>query len=253
MGRKKQEEIVETIENLDEEMVSETETVEEDLALDSENEVTEAVEKEEKQKPARRSRKTPKEETAQHPLSLDPLVSEDEKPQEEKPKRQSRRGKKNADTPEAAIELTAEAMRKSMEEMVQQWEKIQQISEAVSSQLEKVSHIVKPAVQDFTDTQDLLRPKTPPSQFAHRFMIAASVVSVLFSVVSLSLSQSARQVALNSEAAHVANNQLFSNRPTPGEPKSAPELAVNPSDSLLQKRSNDAPYGSRQKNTKFRK
>lgn len=200
MGRKKQEKVleVEAIENLEEEVVNETEAVEEELASEEEA-APETVEAE---------AATP------HP--------------EEKPKRQSRRGRKNADTPEAQIELATEAMRKSMQDMVAQWEKIQEISGAVSAQLEKVSHIVKPAVHDFVDTQDMIRPENPKSTFVARFTAVASVVAVLFSVVSLSLSQSARQVALNSEATWQANSQLFSNH--------SPEVANAPFENKLGKR-----------------
>lgn len=240
MGRKKQEEIVETIENLEAEVVDEVEAVEEELSLDSES----APEP----KRQRRSRKTAEVEVAAE--AVEEAVVEEAPVEEEKPKRQSRRSKKQADTPEAQIELAAEAMRKSMDEMVSQWEKIQEITGIVSSQLEKVSHIVKPAVQDFVDTQDMVRPHNPKSQFITRFATVASIVAVLCSLVSLSLSQSARQVVLNAEATRVANSQLFQNRPS--QPA---EVAVVPVENRAVKRTNDvfAPPRVQRAYPKFRK
>ena len=50
-----------------------------------------------------------------------------------------------------------------------------------------------------------------------RFTAAASIVAVLFSLVSMSLSQSARTVALNAEASRVASSQLFQTQTKPSE------------------------------------
>lgn len=57
------------------------------------------------------------------------------------------------------------------------------------------------------DTHELLRPQTPQtsSQFITKFAVAASIVAVLISLVSLALSQSARQAAVgSSQIAHQA-------------------------------------------------
>lgn len=248
MGRRKQEDLSEQIENLEEETTSEAEAVEEELAPDSEEAaevVAEAEEevKEEKPKRQRRSRKKPEaaEVKAEEVAEVEAVAEEPvQEAAPEKPKRQSRRGKKQADTPEAQIELATDAMRKSMEDMVSQWERIQQISGAVSAQLEKVSHIVKPSIQEFVDTQDMVRPQNPKSQFITRFATAASIIAVLFSVVSLSLSQSARQVALNAEATRVANSQLFPSHPTAAIQNN--EVAALPVESRPAKRAHVEPF-----------
>lgn len=217
MGRRKQEEVVEAVENLDEQVSEETEIQEESLA--EENEEIEAAE--EKPKRQRRSRKTKaevveaKEEETEEVLSPDDEVAQaveaaEEVSKETAPKRQRSSRKKVAATPEAQVELATEAMQKTMDEMVKQWTAINDITGHVSAHLEKVAHIVKPSIQDYTNTNDsLVRPGNDRSQFAVRFASAASIVAVLLSLVSMSLSQSARTVALNAEATRVASSQLF--------------------------------------------
>ena len=226
MGRRKSEEIVEDVENLEEPVSEETEVQEEALAEESE-------EAEEKPKRQRRARRTKAEivaaEEAAPPTeegSDNAEVVCEEVVEDEKPKRQRNSRKKPA-SPEAQIELATEAMQKTMDEMVKHWTAIQSITGTVSSQLEKVAHIVKPSIQDFVSTNDsLVQPKKESSQFAMRFTAAASIVAVLLSLVSLSLSQSARTVALNAEATRVASSQLFQTQ-TAQQPR--PEVAFQPS------------------------
>src|SRR5262249_9420237 len=128
---------------------------------------------------------------------------------------------------------------KTMEEMVNQWNKVQEITNQINNQLEKVAHIVKPSIQDFVNTQDMVRPGAQKSQFLARFTMVASVVAVLFSLVSMSLSQSARTVALNSEATRIANSQLFPTKAAP-QPES---LAYAPHEVIpaASKRTSSAP------------
>lgn len=230
MGRRKQEEVVEEVENLEEQVSEETEVQEEALS----EEPVEAVAEEAKPKRQRRSRKA-KAEPVVEAAAGDPddgndnaeVVAQEEVVEEPKPKRQ-RASRKKATTPEAQIELATEAMQKTMDEMVKHWAAVQSITGTVSSQLEKVAHIVKPTIQNFVDTNDSLVPlKKENSQFATRFTAAASIVAVLFSLVSMSLSQSARTVALNAEATRVANSQLFQQQPAAPAPAKTPEVATH--------------------------
>ena len=80
-----------------------------------------------------------------------------------------------------------------------QWAAIKQLSESVTLLLEKQQKIqLNPVNTDLgIETNEFLRPQTAPKTlFITKFATAASIVAVLLSLVSLSLSQSARQAVL---------------------------------------------------------
>ena len=194
MGRRKKEETVEHTLELNAEVeteavAEEVEAVEEELTAEAHSEEPKTVEVE--------------------------AVEEETKPQRRRSPRKSKKELEQAMSPEHNIEWIQETALKSMQEMLKHWQSMQDISANITTQLDKVAHIVKPTIQDFVSTQDMQRPEAKTSQFVTRFAIAASVVAILLSFVSLSMSQSARQVALNAEVARVST-------------ASQPALAFNP-------------------------
>lgn len=83
-----------------------------------------------------------------------------------------------------------------LQDTLKQWAAIKQLSESVAQLLEKTSHIKSPSSENEFDTGEFFRPQQQKNVFITKFATAASIVAVLLSLVSLSLSQSARQAVL---------------------------------------------------------
>ncbi|MFM8268731.1 MAG: hypothetical protein ACKN9V_00965 [Pseudomonadota bacterium] len=80
------------------------------------------------------------------------------------------------------------------------WAAIKQLSESVALLVEQTKKNQLPPPSIELDTNEFLRPAQPAPKtlFITKFATAASIVAILLSLVSLSLSQSARQAALGS-------------------------------------------------------
>jgi hypothetical protein len=126
-------------------------------------------------------------------------VAEEEKA-EPKPRKRQRRKK-----PEAAPILSVESPNvmasQNMDEMVRQWNMIKDISTTISQNFEKIQGAFPKAVPDYVETGEFFKPQTPKVPFITKFATGASLVATLLSVLSLSLSQSARNAALSHEVA----------------------------------------------------
>jgi hypothetical protein len=94
------------------------------------------------------------------------------------------------------VNLASASIEKSMDTMVRQWSSVNDISTNICSNLEKVTKLLTEQTQDL---EALKAPVAKPSPIA-RWAIAASAAAVVLSVVSLSLSQSARQEVLSQNA-----------------------------------------------------
>ena len=84
------------------------------------------------------------------------------------------------------------------EPALDQWAAIKQLSESVALILENSKKLQAPPPSLDFDTNEFLRPQQPAPKtlFITKFATAASIVAILLSLVSLSLSQSARQAVL---------------------------------------------------------
>jgi len=98
------------------------------------------------------------------------------------------------------VSIANASIESSMDSMVKQWGMVKDITTTVSSNLEKVTKLLTEQTEDL---EALKAPVAKPSHIA-RWAIGASLVATILSVVSLSLSQTARQEALSKEVAHLS-------------------------------------------------
>jgi hypothetical protein len=127
-----------------------------------------------------------------------PIEVADVKPTEEevkKPRRTRTRKPKEENNEKAVAEVSSPP---SLTSEVEQWAAIKKLSEQVALILDKNAQPKIPAPSLDVDTIDFLKPQQPEPKtlFVTKFAVAASIVAVLLSLVSLSLSQSARQAVL---------------------------------------------------------
>lgn len=100
-----------------------------------------------------------------------------------------------------------------------QWAAIKQLSDSVAQVLERTRQIQAPPPSLDFDTNEFLRPQQPAPHtlFITKFATAASIVALLISIVSLSLSQSARQAALIALEPLKQSNLGIAAKPSPIE------------------------------------
>ncbi len=218
MGRRKKEVIeIESTEELDSTMdeSAENESNEAELLNDSQTRSIAMAEVE-----------ASKEEEEENSEALE-LEAKDE---EEKPKRQRRSRKKAENVDAIGTEISAEtkteknlkkemdaackAIETSMESMLKQWSSVKEVTTSISENLEKIASQVHTKTGQSLD-EFLLPKKEEKPSFLTKFAICASVVATLFSVLSLTMSQTARQAILNAElnrssAVQAASNQTAS-------------------------------------------
>ena len=155
------------------------------------------------------------------------------------PARGRGRSRKSADEPDFKKDLVAAATasQKSVDAMAKQWESIREMTTAITSQLEKSSQAIKGIPDSIIDAHpELVRAPAHKSQLIAKFAIAASVVAVILSLLSLSLSQSARQAVLSAEVARAAQSMSVSKPvPMPTE-KVSEEIAALPFEKTVRKR-----------------
>jgi len=115
-----------------------------------------------------------------------------------KPRKRRSRAKKVEEETSETIQVSTQ---KPNPVELDQWAAIKQLSEQVALILEKNSQIkMNHPPQVDLEAINFLKPQQPEPKtlFITKFAVAASIVAVLLSVVSLSLSQSARQAVLGS-------------------------------------------------------
>lgn len=149
-------------------------------------------------------------------------VEVEAKEEPEKPKRQRRSRKKAEDVEAVGTELTVEtkneknlkkemdaackAIENSMDSMLKQWSSVKEITSSISENLEKISSQVHSKTGQSLD-EFLLPKKEEKPSFLVKFAICASVVATLFSVLSLTMSQTARQAIMTAELNRSASVQ----------------------------------------------
>jgi hypothetical protein len=174
------------------------------------------------------------EETTKAESSTEPLVEKSEaKESEPKPKRQ-RRSKKAATAQDIVsidanateidlskeVTLAKEAVELTMSAMVAQFTTIKELTSSVNSQLEKMNSLIKEmSPNQSSNLEELVKPQSNYN-FIAKFATAASLVAMLFSLLSMSMSQSARQTLLSASLNNQESNSVQSTN-------SSPELAVS--------------------------
>ncbi len=138
---------------------------------------------------------------------------------EEKPKRQ-RRSKKAASKesissePVASLDLSKEVtiaketIEVTMSTMVAQFTTIKDLTTGVNTQLEKMNALIKEMSPSHSSNLEELVKPTLNTQFITKFATAASLVAMLLSILSLSLSQSARKAILSSSLNNKENSSF---------------------------------------------
>lgn len=101
------------------------------------------------------------------------------------------------------LKLTSTAMEKTMDSMVSQWGAIKEMSSSISTNLERVASLLQDLPTNYATTLHDLAKKNQPksSPFVTKIVLGASVLAFVLSVVSLTLSQSTRQVLFNKQIA----------------------------------------------------
>ncbi|NBX93614.1 MAG: hypothetical protein EB078_08505 [Proteobacteria bacterium] len=194
------------VESEEAELIAETEA-EESLEIDNEHET------ETKKTSSKRTKKEISE-IDEVTAAVDAAEASQEAPSEHQeevsPKRKPRkpRAKKtDAETAAPPIVISTESVNNiapviptalpspQLDDTLKQWNAIKQLSESVALLLDKTSHLK--SSNDCEINTELLRPQTPSQNlFISKFATAASIVAILLSLVSLSLSQSARHAVL---------------------------------------------------------
>ena len=224
MGRKKQTEEIELNAAPDREDTqilnrAELESEEAELLTDEANAEADAEVENGEAKPKRRSRARKTEEPVAEieEIAAAPELETPEIEDVPAPQRRSRsRAKKEDTTPVTGETLAA----KNMEEISKQWTLL----------FERLNSVIpKPA--PVTDTSEFPRPvkDSEAVPFITKFAIGSSLVATLLSVLSLSLSQSARNSALNQEIAFRQQIQASVHTAAPADSTSHEIAAANAS------------------------
>ena len=105
------------------------------------------------------------------------------------------------------------------EPALDQWAAIKQLSDSVALILENSKKLKAPPPSLDFDTNEFLRPQQPPPKtlFITKFATAASIVATILSLVSLSLSQSARQAVLGALEPLKQSQLGVATKPSTGE------------------------------------
>jgi len=169
------------------ELLAETDSEVVAEAAPEETEAVEAtIEEEPVKKPRARRKRTPEIEE----VVVEAVETETAEEPVKKPRKS--RSKKTEAEAEAPVEISA-----PVQPTQDPWVAVKQLSESVALLLERTEQLRMPAPDMNLDTNEFFKPQQPPKTlFITKFATAASIVAVLLSLVSLSLSQSARQAVL---------------------------------------------------------
>lgn len=189
-----------------------------DSEVIAEAEPVEAV-AEEEAKPRSRRRRTKKEEEAPEVEATEEAPGEEaavETLEEPVKKPRKPRTKRVEISAEATEEETVE-VKPAAAPALDQWAAIKELSDSVQKILENNKKLHMPAASLEYDTSEFFRPQQQPKTlFITKFATAASIVAVILSLVSLSLSQSARHAVL-SAVDHSKQVGIASSIGTPSE------------------------------------
>ena len=91
-------------------------------------------------------------------------------------------------------------MHNAMESMVKQWSAARDISQAMATNLERISQMVQELPPKYTGALDQIFKQPPPKPtLVSKVALAASLIAIILSLVGLSMSQSTRQFVLTQE------------------------------------------------------
>ena len=181
----------ELLASTDSEVVAETETAE----------ATEDVIAEEAPKPRARRRRAKKEEETLEVEAAEEVSEVEEKVEiPEEPVKKPRKPRvKKMEIPVEEIKEESIEVKPVVNPSLDQWAAIKELSDSVQNILENNKKLQMPAASLEHDTSEFFRPQQQPKTlFITKFATAASIVAVILSLVSLSLSQSARHAVLSS-------------------------------------------------------
>lgn len=201
MGRKKkltEAELENTQTTLTIEDSNQAESEEAELLAETDSEViaevapeeTEAIEAAPEEEPVKKPRARRKRNPEPEEIVVEAVETEAVEEPVKKPRKS--RSKKSEAAVEAPVEISA-----PIQPTQDPWVAVKQLSESVALLLERTEQLRMPPPDMNLDTNEFFKPQQPPKTlFITKFATAASIVAVLLSLVSLSLSQSARQAVL---------------------------------------------------------
>jgi hypothetical protein len=104
--------------------------------------------------------------------------------------------------PPAGVPFEAAASGETADANLKQWQSIHAISLGICQNLERVNAMVKELPANYADAiGELLKPPAPKPSPLTKLAAGVSIAAAILSVLSLSLSQSARQAVLNRDSA----------------------------------------------------
>lgn len=111
------------------------------------------------------------------------------------------------------LKLTSTAMEKTMDSMVSQWGAIKEMSSSISTNIERVVSLLQELPTNYaTILHDMTKKNQPKSSpFVTKIALGASALAFVLSVVSLTLSQSTRQVLFNKQIAEAPRVDVSAN------------------------------------------
>jgi len=203
MGRRKtmtEAELENTQTTLTIEDSNQAESEEAELLASTDSEVVAEAETEEAPKPRSRRRRAKKEEETPEVEAAEqasPVEEAIETPEETVKKPRKSRAKKVETSAEISEEEIVE-VKPTSSPALDQWAAIKELSDSVQKILENNKKLQMPAASLEYDTSEFFRPQQQPKTlFITKFATAASIVAVILSLVSLTLSQSARHAVLS--------------------------------------------------------
>ena len=144
--------------------------------------------------------------------------------------------------PSSDMAVAEASIQKTMEGMVKQWASVKEISSGVSTNFEQLASRLSQLQMDYAATlQEVSKPKYAKVNLLNKIAVGVSAFALTLSVVSISLSQSARQATVDFVATSKAPKIFTANEPIATAPAparvSTPEVASLPKkDSIVSRK-----------------
>jgi len=127
------------------------------------------------------------------------------------------------------VTLAKETVELTMNTMVAQFTAIKELTSSVNNQLEKMNSLIKEmSPNQSANLEELVKPQSNYN-FITKFATAASLVAMLFSILSMSMSQSTRQTLLSADLDNKEINLVQSIA-------SKPELAISNKENISKRK-----------------
>jgi hypothetical protein len=98
------------------------------------------------------------------------------------------------------VAIASASLQQSMDAMVRQWSNIREISQSVTANFERVNALLQELPAKVVEMEKSFKQPPMKPAFLTKVASVASVIAIVFSLLSLSLSQSARQAVLTTDA-----------------------------------------------------